>query len=548
MKADYIVTGAVYTAQGSIEEAMAVKDGIIVYVGNRTNVREYCGAGTKVIDAGFGMVIPGITEGHAHVTSTYEILNYAPLYQGNSIEEYQKILRKFINEHPHESVLMGRGYKNGVFPKPGPRAEMLDEVCRDLPMIMIGEDAHSVWMNTKALELAGITCETEEIVHGEIVRYPDGTPTGWLKEAADRLALPVLAPLKKEKVKEAILHYQRIAMENGITHVFEPMLNSQRDYVTCMEAYEELAREGRLKLRFQVGYMLYPGEDVKEGIATAEAYRRRAEDIGSDRYCLDTIKLFVDGVLEGRTAYLLEEYQDEKGGCGEPLWAQEQLDSAVQQAAGAGFQVHIHTIGDGALDMAIHAFSQAEKKGLKPDKPHAVTHVQIVSEHQFDQLAELGIAVVVNPYWHTKDALYFEKIEKPYLGKERAEQEYPVKSFLKAGCLVSQASDFPVTIPADVFTGLHILVNRGEHRFGSFEPLNPKEALTVEEALQVLTLNGAKQGGIQEHTGSLSVGKDADFAILDKNLLTELLSELYTAKVKALYIKGICVYEKEEAE
>ena len=556
MEADLVVTGNIFTGEGTLEEALAVKGGRIVYVGNWAGVQPYIGGQTDVRVVTDGMVLPGMTEGHAHVTSTYEILNYAPLYQGESVEDYVRIFRQYQREHPQEEVLMGRGYKNGVFGAAGPNAAVLDQVSTELPVVAIGEDAHSVWINTKAMELIGLDKTNREVPHGEIVRASDGQPTGWLKEAADGLVRPILPPLECEKVKEAILHYQKLAMANGITHVFEPMLNLQRDYETCLRAYRELAEENRLLLCFQVGYMLYPGGDIDEGIRRAVQYRREAQAAGSSRFSMNTIKLFIDGVLEGHTAYLKQPYADD-GSMGEPFWTQERCREAVCKASEQGFQVHIHTIGDGALEIAIEAFraaagiketnvgSQAARAGARSVLPHAVTHVQVVSEHQFEQLAELGVAVVVNPYWHTRDELYFEQIEKPYLGAERAEREYPVASFLRAGCLVAQASDFPVTIPADVMMGLHIMVNRGEPMCGTSEPLNRKEALSVEEALTVLTLNGAKQGGLEASMGSIRVGKDADFVILDKNLLTIPPSQLYTARVKNIFIQGKS-YEMEE--
>lgn len=567
MYADYVVTGTIFTGEGSIQDAMAVKNGRIVYVGNKRDVQHRIGKKTKLIEAK-GMVLPGFTEGHAHVTSAYDVLNYAALYKGETQEEYLEIMKEFLRKHPDTEFLMCRGYRNGVFDENGPRAVMLDEVSTEIPIVAIGEDAHSMWVNTKALELAGIDENTQEMPGGEIVRYQNAKPSGWLKEAADSLIQPILPRLELEKIKEAILYYQKLAITNGITHVFEPMLNPQRDYEVCIRAYEELAREKKLLLNYQTGYTVYPGDDVNRAVRQAVEYRDRANAIGSDRYSLNTIKLFIDGVLEGHTAYLTEPYADRRNDsgiseagfcsmlapvtnqspCGRPLWTQEQLNEAVLMAAGEQFQIHIHTIGDGAVDMAVQAFLAAEKAGYKPEHPHAVTHVQVVTEHQFAQLAELGIVVVVNPYWHFRDTLYFDRLEMPYLGKERAEKEYPVASFVKAGCIVSQASDFPITIPADSMNSLHLMVNRREPGCDGIRPLNAKEALSVEQALTVMTVNGAKQGGIEDYTGSLKEGKDADFVILDKNLLTTEPSQLYTAKVQQVFIKGNCIKNDALAE
>lgn len=537
MQADIIVTGTIFTGEGTIEEALAVKDKKFIYVGDKDGAKLFKGADTKVIEAQ-GLVLPGFTEGHAHVTNTYEILNYAHLYKGSTKEEYIEIFKEFLKAHPKNQVVVGRGYRNGAFGENGPDKTMLDEVSTKIPIIAIGEDAHSTWVNSKAMELAGLNKESISPENGEIVRDADGEPTGWLKEGADALVRSVLPKLTCDKIKEAILFYQKIAMTNGVTHVFEPMFNPQKEYDVCCQAYEELAGSGELRICVQTGYTIYPQDDIEEGIGKAALYRERAEKIGSDRYALDTIKIFIDGVLEGHTAYLLEPYEDQPGDCGKPLWTTKRCNEVVKKAVENGFRVHIHTIGDGALQMAIEAFEEAKDsvKGVK--MPFAVTHVQVVKEEQFTKLAKLGVAVVVNPYWHTRDELYYDRLELPFLGKERAEREYPVASFVEAGCVVSQASDFPVTIPADVMTGLHIMVHRGEHKYGDFIPLNPKEAVTLEQALEILTINGAKQGGLEEKMGSITLGKDADFVILDKNILTRDYKKLYTSKVKKLFIQG----------
>lgn len=537
MQADIIVTGTIFTGEGTIEEALAIKEKKFIYVGDRAGAETLKGAGTEVI-AAQGLVLPGFTEGHAHVTNTYEILNYAHLYKGRTREEYVEIFKEFLKAHPDNEVVVGRGYRNGAFGEMGPDKSMLDEVSTEIPIIAIGEDAHSTWVNTRAMELAGLDKNSVSPENGEIVRDADGEPTGWLKEGADALIRSVLPRLTCEKIKEAILFYQKIAMYNGITHVFEPMFNPQKEYDVCCQAYEELAKSGELRICVQTGYTIYPQDDIEEEIGKAAIYRHRAQKIGSDRYCMDTIKIFIDGVLEGHTAYLSEPYQDKPGDCGSPLWTRERCNEVVKKAVESGFRVHIHTIGDGALQMAIEAFEGAKSyvKALK--MPFAVTHVQVVREEQFKKLAELGVAVVVNPYWHTRDALYYDRLELPFLGKERAEKEYPVASFVKAGCVVSQASDFPVTIPMETMTGLHILVHRGEHQYGEFQPLNPGEAVTLEQALEIFTINGARQGGLEEKMGSIMSGKDADFMILDKKILTMDCKKLYTSMVKKIFIQG----------
>lgn len=544
MTADLIVKGKIFTAdeKQSVAEAMAVADGRILAVGLEEDVRIYEDEHTETLEVSQGMVMPGMAEGHAHISSTTELIFGARLMDGESVAEYQRIIREFMEAHPDERVITGGGFENGVFGSIGPTAGLLDEVSREIPIIMISSDHHSHWVNSKAMELVGLTEATEEIANGVIVRYP-GTqkPTGWLKESAAAILNPIMPVLTEKHYREALLYYQDTALENGVTIAFEPMFDKKKDYAVRYNAYEELAKENKLKVTFRIAYSIEANDDVKE--AFAEAERVRVQLAAYDKVQMNTIKLFVDGVVEGHTAYLREEYADAPGDYGEPTYTQEEMNDRVERSLEKGFDIHTHAIGDAAIDEALNAYERAQAK-QEMDYRNAITHLQVMVPEHVKRMKELNVVAVTNPYWHFKNPVYYDALEVPFLGAERASKEYYMASMKNAGIVMSQASDFPVTVPPRTMDALHIMVNRKEPGKTDMEPLGEKEELTVEEALQVLTIGGAYQNRLEGKKGSLEAGKDADFVVLDKDVLTLPKEELYTAEVKETYIAGQMVWHR----
>lgn len=231
--------------------------------------------------------------------------------------------------------------------------------------------------------------------------------------------------------------------------------------------------------------------------------------------------------MEAHTAFLKEEYADAPGDFGESLYTQDTLNKLVARAVKEGYIVHTHAIGDAALDYILNAYEHAEKGTGILNNRNAVTHLQVVKEDQINRMKQLNIVAVVNPYWHFKDLNYYNKLEVPFLGQKRADKQYPVASFIKKGVVTSQASDWPVTVPASTMCSLHLMVNRTEPGNKQMEPLNPSEKISVAEALLVLTKNGAFENCLEKKKGTISVGKDADFVILDQDVLSIDTSNMY---------------------
>lgn len=540
MAVDKLVIGKIFTANKKqpIAEAFLIAEGHIVFVGDEAEARTMIDEHTEVVAYKDGLILPGFTEGHAHVTCATEMLFGVLLLDSmNTVEDYAEAITAYMDTDPQEEIIMGSGYENGVFGIDGPTAELLDQWIPNKPAIFVGSDHHSYWINTKAMEQIGLDEQTQEVPNGVIVRYPGTTkPTGWLKESASLLLDEIKPVMTVEHYKKAILFYQDMALSNGITIVFEPMYDIKKDYEVRCKAYEELASEGKLKIAFRSGYTIDPEDDPDEIIELAKNIRMRMAQ--NDRFQLNTIKLFVDGVVEGHTAYLLEEYADAPGDFGEPLFTQEQMTRYVIMAMENGFMIHTHAIGDAALEIVLNAY-EAGQSAVNMESPrNAITHLQIIAPEQVPRMKELGVIAVVNPYWHIKNPVYFNNLEIPYLGEERAEKEYLLGTLKRAGITMSQASDFPVTYPPETMLSLDIMVNRKRSADDTMPPLGIQEAITVEEALELFTMGGAYQNNEELVRGSIELGKEADFVVLDQDLFQTDASQLYKTKVRETHIQG----------
>jgi len=542
MKADIIVKGKIYNGKEvkHMPEMFAVKDGIFIYVGSLDQMEMLQDEYTKVYELDQELVIPGMFEGHAHVCSGIDLLHGVNLYGLDSAMSYIEAVRNYIDEHPDQNYIIGRGFQNGDFGNLGPTAAMLDQLSTDKYIILDSEDCHSSWVNSKVLRVAGIDYDTKDLVNGVIVRYPEsGQPTGWLKEKAMNRVKELLPRYSVEDYKAAILKYQNMAFSYGIVCCFEPIMNDKKDIDLRIKAYHELDKEHKLTMQFCASITMDPEDDIEQILHKVQFYRKSYTD---SHFKLMGVKVFIDGVIEGHTAFLREPYADCEDDCGYNMWEQTKLNNLFVNAAKLDIPIHVHAIGDSAVDSALDAFEEGIQVTGKRELRNCITHLQIVGKDQFTRMKELGIIAVTNPFWHYKNPGYYNSLEVPYLGKERADNEYPLKSFFDHDIIVTQASDWPVSYCCYPLLGLETAVTRKEGGNTEMEPLNEKEIVTVEQMLKAVTANGAYQMGIETITGTIEVGNKADFLILDQDVLTIPSEDLAKTKVSRCFIDGKEVY------
>ncbi len=534
-----LLNGVVYTADGArtVAQAVAISDGRVVAVGGDDEVRRLCGAATRLIDLEGRLVLPGFIDSHAHASETVGDIFGVKLKGLASLEEYLAAVRDFAADHPRLSAIRGWGWSNVVAQGRGPTAAALDAAVADRPALLTSEDGHSLWANSLALRLAGVDAATPAPANGVIERDPvTGAPSGTLREGAQHLLRAAAEPYTREQCAEGLRLFQReVAGPLGVTTVFDPMLVAGEP---IFDAFEDLQRDGELTVRYRAGFWLRSDLPVDEQLRAASAERERHHGA---LFQANAVKLFADGVIEGHTAFLDEPYADTPGDRGFPEWPAAALNTASVAAAGEGFELHYHAIGDAGTAMALDAIAAARAAGHRGGRP-AITHVQLTRRGDIERFAALGVTAVLNPYWFLRDD-YFYDLQVPYLGPERAEHEYPMASFFAAGVPVASASDFPVTVPPDPLAGIQVGVMRwfaGESTPG--DVLWPEERVGVEQMIDSFTIAGARAHGLDDETGSLEVGKSADLIVLDTNILSAAPEEIGAAAVLLTVFRGDEVY------
>ena len=534
-EADLVLkNGAVYTVDDarSRAEAVAVRDGVFLYVGTNKGAARFIGKGTRVTDLGGKLVLPGFIDAHCHPSGAVEQFGAVALFGLGSVAEYQKAVREFRAAHPRLEVVRGSGWSNTLFDGNGPRKEALDAVVADIPAALSSEDGHSTWVNTKTLELAGVTKDTRDPPGGVIERDPKtGEPSGTLRERAARLLENVIPGFTAGEIARGLEEYQKMALGFGITTAHEASLDPGE---SSLAAYEALDRAGKLRMRFRAS--LYA--DPKEGTAQVAALEAERAKHTGPLFRTGAAKIFVDGVVEGSTAFLKGPYAHKPGFRGEPLWSPEALDAVCAALDKAGFQLHFHAIGDSAVAEALDGIAAAAKANGVRDARPLITHLQLVSPPDVLRFETLGVVAVVQPFWFMKDD-YYSNLQVPYLGQERADAEYPMESFFRAGVSVASSSDYTVTIPCDPLQAIQIgMTRRAPGATGAADVLWPEERATLEQMIASFTIFGAYANFLEKETGSIEPGKSADLIVLDKDLFTLAPDEIGKARVVLTLFRG----------
>lgn len=531
--------GKIYTVDcnDSWAEACAIKGNLFTFVGSNEEAKSIKAA--KVVDLDGKMVLPGFIEAHAHVTwASIDAVFKVSLFGGECADDYLTAIRKFVEEHPELPVYEGAGWENPMFEKTGPSRSLLDDICRDKPMMMWSHDKHSLWVNTKAMEICGITKDTQVPAGNIIEREEDGTPKGTLREfAAIALVDPIKPVFTKDNYKEAITWVQTNLAQYGITSMLDPILDLDENGIPALL---EMSKNGELICKMRGAYRSFENDPYKH----LDLYQRTSAQADSHMFQINQVKILTDGVIEGKTGYLKEPYTGETQYCGDPIWDYDVLAEFCKKTDALGLDLHFHVIGDAASAMALDVLDAIEKDNPKRERRTVMTHLQVVDPLDYNRIAQHNVTAVTNPYWHFKYRGFFEDIEVPYLG-ERAYKEYPMKSLVDAGIRLGAASDYNVTpIPAPL-RGIQIGVTRvglDEDSTDMKTVLAPEERVSVEELVKAFTIGNAYACRMEDIAGSIEVGKCADMVILEKNIFEEPVEEIYKVKVCQTISEGKVIY------
>jgi predicted amidohydrolase YtcJ len=521
-------------------EAAAVRGGRVSFVGLADEARDLIGPGTRVVDLQGGMVLPGFQDAHVHPLHGGLAKMRCDLHGVRGADAYVRAVQAYAESHPDEPWILGGGWAMDAFARGTPDRLLLDRVVPDRPARLANRDGHGVWVNSRALELAGITADTPDPADGRIERDERGQPQGTLHEGAMALVDRVVPPKRPADLVEALKIAQAHLHSLGIT-AWQDAIVEPDD----LEAYLALVDEEGLFARV-VGALWWDRARGEEQVPDLVAMRARAAE-HDGRFNATTVKVMQDGVIENFTAAVLDPYLDEAGNptanAGLSFVEPERLKRAVTGLDEQGFQVHVHAIGERAVREALDAFEAARSANGPRDARHHIAHIQVVHPDDLPRFAALDVVANGQPFWACLDP-QMRDLTIPFLGAERAMWQYPFASLLRSGATLAFGSDWPVSTP-DPLQEIRVAVTRTSDEDPKGEEFLPDERLDLAVAMRAFTMGSAFVNNLDGETGSIEVGKAADLVVLDRNLFDADNDELDRARVLLTLIDGQPVYAAE---
>lgn len=534
-----VIHGRVYTenTKQPWAQAVAIRGAKIVAVGDDTALEKMRGMGTKIINAGGKVVLPGFTDCHVHFLNGSLSLGRVNLEGAKDVPDIQKRLRQYAADHPGDDWVLGRGWNYAMFgPEALPQKKYLDEVFPNRPVFLGGYDGHTYWANSKALALAGITRDTPNPPNGTIVRDPKtGEATGALKEAAQGLVTKVIPKPTPADELMALRAGMKWANENGLTRV-----HSAGGDFQILDLFDQMRHRGDLSLRMYVAYFLDPPSLRPQDLDAMEAARKKFHDEWIDA---GAVKFMVDGVVESHTAAMLEPYTDDPSLKGTPFWQPENYDAAVAELDKRGFQLFTHAIGDHGVRMALDAYENAERHNHKRDRRCRIEHIETVASADIPRFGKLGVIASMQPLHSYPDTDTLE-VWARNVGPDRASRAWAWKSIADAGGRLAFGSDWPV-VTLNPWEGIQTAVTRQTAEGTPANGFVPAERLTVPQAVDAYTLGAAFAGRREKTEGSLEVGKAADLIIISQDIFAINPHKIGATKVLTTIVGGRVVYQAD---
>jgi len=541
MYADLLFTGGpVLTPEGRTATAVAVSGGRITAVG-RDEVLDLRGPRTEVVDLAGRLLLPGFQDAHVHPVPAGLELTQCDLTGTKTAAETVAAVRAYADAHPERAWITGGGWSMEAFEGGTPTKELLDAVVPDRPVYLPNRDHHGAWVNSRALELAGVTRDTPDPADGRIERDASGSgePSGTLQEGAMQLVGRLAPAATAADRLAALLHAQRHLHALGITAWQDALIGDFLGMDDPAEAYLTAAREGSLTARV-VGALWWDRERGAEQIP--ELVERRAA-LSHGRFRAGTVKLMLDGVAETGTAALLDPYLD-RCGCatanrGTSFIDPGQLPKYVTELDALGFQCHFHALGDRAVRDALDAIGAARTaNGQRDTRPH-LAHLQVVHPDDVPRFAALGATANIQPLWAAHEP-QMDELTIPFLGPERAAWQYPFGALLRSGARLAAGSDWPVSSP-DPLAGIHVAVNRRAPDEDDAPVFLPAERIALTAAFTAYTAGSAYVNHLDD-TGEVRAGALADLVVLDRDPFDIPSAEIANTRVALTYVGGARVY------
>ncbi|MEN1761750.1 amidohydrolase [Anoxynatronum sibiricum] len=518
---------------------LVIEGNRIVDVGDMSLIERYTGTMTKLLDAGNRLVMPGFHDSHTHLLMAGMYQSCVNLSSATSEKEAALMVKEAAQPLDDSSgwVIGFSWYHVFWDDQTPPTKASLDAYFPDRPVFLLNAEAHGAWVNSKALEIAGIDAATPNPFGGEICRDERGEATGLLLESATGLITRHAFAFSTQEEKAYLQAYEKSALANGITSVndVQPYFHGN---MGTLEVYHDMDKQGDWNLRVHVAL------DLLGDLSEAETWRQR---VHSDGLRVDHLKQFLDGVITTHTALVLEPYADASDTCGISLMDTLAIEKAVPEAHKRGFSLKLHACGDRAVRMGLDYIEAAEKQYGKNQCRHAIEHIEMVSDEDVPRFATLGVIPSVQP---EHIALTQRFADSPYfnaLGEDRANKTWPLKTLYDTVGLLAIGSDCPVVDNnpfLEIYRGVTRKYNDGEPKEG----WNPSEKLSLHEVLRSYTYGSAYGVGREHELGTLEPGKLADVIILDRNLFDVSTEEIRQTKVDTTIFNGQVVYQRPSTD
>lgn len=530
-RADLVLTnGAVYTMDAAQPwaTAVAVAKGKVLYVGADRGALRLRDGSTVVADLGGKMVLPAFQDSHIHLVTGGIELGLCNLNGLRTKEDVFEKIKSYAAANPGASWVTGGGWDLPVFPQANPRKEDLDALVPGRPAALSSADGHSAWVNSRALELAGVTKDTADPAGGRIERDPKtGEPTGTLRESAAGLVEKLVPELGFEDSLIGLRAGLLLANRFGIASIIEASAGEK-----ILDAYAALDRSGELSIRVLASLHVDTGkgtEEVERLVKLRQAYR-------GARLKSTAAKIFADGVMEPHTAALFEPYTDRPGDRGTPLLEPEAFNTLAAALDAADFQIHVHAIGDRAIRMSLDAFEAAGRANGFRDLRHHIAHLELIDPADIPRFKRLGVTANFQALWAYADP-YITELTLPILGPGRSRWLYPIGSVVGTGAVIAGGSDWSVS-SMNPLEAIQVAMTRRGPDDPPGDAWIPEEKVDLETMLRAYTTNGAWLSHDEKSRGSLEPGKAADIIVLDRNLFKIPASEIGRVKVLLTLLDG----------
>jgi predicted amidohydrolase YtcJ len=511
--------------------------------------------GATIVDLAGGTLLPGFIDAHVHPVFAGDQLRRCDLSGAATQAEYIDIIARFARDHPEAEWITGGGWSMEAFPRGVPTAAPLDTVVSDRPVCLRNRDGHGVWVNTKALERAGIDMTTPDPKDGRIERDEQGHPAGMLQEGAAGLVSRLIPAATEDDWDAGLRAAQEYLLSLGITGWQDAIIGDRPGAGDPMAAYVRAAQAGTLKATV-VGALWWSRERGLDQLADLVERRSQAQRECPGRFRATTVKMMLDGVAENHTAAMLEPYLDGHG-CpsdvsGLDFIDPELLPRYVTDLDRAGFQVHFHALGDRAVRNALDAIEAARQASGSTGQRHHLAHLQVVHPDDIPRFAEIQAAANIQALWAAHEP-QMDELTIPFLGQRRSGWQYPFRSLADAGANLCAGSDWPVSSPNPLWAA-HVAVNRvappsahddlSVNGTDGREPFLPAERLDLRTFLAAYTSGSARINGVEASAGAIQPGLDADFAVVDADLRDIGSHEIGQASVTQTWIRGELAYQQ----